>query len=194
MTIDHYSTVENVFRQHIQVVEQISSELTQTIIDTSLVIAKIIDNGGTVFWCGNGGSAAESQHLAAELIGRFESNRRPLRSLALTTDSSVITCIANDYGYENVFARQVNALASSADVLIAISTSGNSENVVRALNSAREMGTTTVALLGKGGGAAGEMADHRILVDSDSTARIQEAHAVIGHILCELVEEELGLA
>jgi|TARA_B100000315_G_C14568979_1_gene584486 D-sedoheptulose 7-phosphate isomerase len=192
--MDLQTSVENSLLEHTQVISRILSELAPSIVVVGNVLATVLAGGGTVFWCGNGGSAADSQHMAGELIGRFVGDRQPLRSVALTTDSSVLTCIANDYDYGNVFARQVEALVGQGDVLMVLSTSGNSENVVRALEVARGRGAVTVALLGKGGGIAGEAADHAIVVDSDSTARIQEAHIVIGHIVCELIEKELGLA
>lgn len=157
-------------------------------------IAQSLSHGGTLFWCGNGGSAADSQHLAAELVGRFKKDRKALRSIALTTDTSVLTCIANDYSYKNIFSRQIEALARAGDVLVAISTSGNSENVMDALKMAKTLDVNTIALLGKDGGLAKSFSDLSIIIPSDSTARIQEAHILIGHILCDLIEQELGLA
>ncbi len=157
-------------------------------------IASALANGSTVFWCGNGGSAADSQHLAAELVGRFKKDRRPLRSVALTTDTSVLTCVANDYSYEDIFARQVEALSRPGDVLVGISTSGQSENILRAVKMARSLGLQTLGLLGKDGGVAKDLVDQAIVIPSESTARIQEAHILIGHILCDLIEQELGLA
>jgi D-sedoheptulose 7-phosphate isomerase len=157
-------------------------------------IASALANGSTVFWCGNGGSAADSQHLAAELVGRFKKDRRPLRSVALTTDTSVLTCVANDYSYEDIFARQVEALSRPGDVLVGISTSGQSENILRAVKMARSLGLQTIGLLGKDGGVAKDLVDQAIVIPSESTARIQESHILIGHILCDLIEQELGLA
>jgi len=144
--------------------------------------------GGKVLLCGNGGSAADSQHLAAELVGRFKRERRALASVALTTDTSVLTCLANDYSYEDVFARQVEALADKNDLLIGLSTSGNSENVLRALRRAKSVGATTVGLLGRDGGKIKPECDHAIVVPSNDTARIQEMHIMIGHIVCDAVE------
>ena len=160
----------------------------------SRTIASALANGSTVFWCGNGGSAADSQHLAAELVGRFKKDRRPLRSVALTTDTSVLTCVANDYSYEDIFARQVEALSRPGDVLVGISTSGQSENILRAVKMARSLGLQTIGLLGKDGGVAKDLVDQAIVIPSESTARIQESHILIGHILCDLIEQELGLA
>lgn len=191
-------TIENVVRQHFA--DHLHTVgLVRETLDTSIQLigehlARVLSSGGTIFWCGNGGSAADSQHLAAELVGRFKKNRRALRSIALTTDSSVLTCVANDYSYDDVFARQIEALGRPGDVLVGLSTSGNSENVLRALRVAKEMDLTTIALLGKDGGAAKGLADQALLIPSDSTARIQEAHILIGHILCTLIEQELQLA
>lgn len=148
--------------------------------------------GGKVLFCGNGGSAADAQHLAAELIGRFQKERRALAAIALTVDTSALTAIANDYGYDTVFARQVEGLGRSGDVLIGISTSGNSENVVKAVEMARDIGMHTIAFTGEGGGKLKELCDLTFAVPSRVTARIQEMHIMAGHILCELVEEDYG--
>jgi D-sedoheptulose 7-phosphate isomerase len=144
--------------------------------------------GGKILWCGNGGSAGDAQHLAAELVGRFQIDRRGIPSLALTTDSSTLTSIANDYGFASVFARQVEALGVAGDVLVGISTSGNSENVVCALRTAREQGLATVAFTGAGGGKMAALADHLFAVDSRVTARVQETHILAGHMLCDWIE------
>ena len=144
--------------------------------------------GRLVLTCGNGGSATDAQHLAEELIGRYRGNRRALPAVALTADTAALTCIANDFGYEQVFARQVEALARPGDLLVCFSTSGNSPNIVAALQAARARGAQSVALLGKDGGAARGMADLTLVVASDDTARIQEAHLQVLHYLCEVVE------
>lgn len=146
--------------------------------------------GNKVLFCGNGGSAADAQHLAAELIGRFQKERRSLASIALTTDTSILTAVANDYGYDEVFARQVEGLGRSGDVLIGISTSGNSANVVKAALKARDTGMHTIAFTGEGGGKLKDICDITFAVPSKVTARIQEIHIMVGHIICELVEEE----
>lgn len=157
-------------------------------------MAQAVQGGHKLMFCGNGGSAADSQHLAAELTGRFIKDRRPLAALALSTDSSALTCIGNDYAFDEVFARQVGALGRAGDVLVAISTSGNSRNVIRAVEEARALGVQVVGLLGRDGGALAAMCDVAVVVPSAVTARIQEAHILIGHTLCGLVEEALGLA
>lgn len=150
--------------------------------------------GGKLMFCGNGGSAADSQHLASEFTGRFLEDRRPLAALALSTDSSALTCIGNDYSFDEVFARQVQGLGRAGDVLVAISTSGNSRNVIRAVEEAKLIGVSVVGLLGRDGGQLAAMCDFSLIVPSDVTARIQECHIFIGHTLCGLVEQELGLS
>ena len=159
---------------------------------SSVAFAKALEQGNTIFWCGNGGSAAESSHLAVELIGRFKNNRRPLPSISLNSDTSAITCIANDFGYDEIFARQLDGLAKKGDVLVVLSTSGKSENILRALRKAKELGVTSIALLGKGGGEAANLANHTIIIESSETARIQEIHLLIGHTFCEFAEMEMG--
>ncbi len=145
--------------------------------------------GGKVMFCGNGGSAADSQHLAAEFMGRYLKDRDPLPSIALTVDTSALTAIGNDYGYEQVFSRQLRGIGRGGDVLVGISTSGNSGNVVRAFEAAREMGISTLALTGAGGGLLADLADIAIKVPSSRTNEIQEMHIMIGHMLCGFVED-----
>lgn len=145
-------------------------------------------SGGSVYWCGNGGSAADAQHFAAELIGRFERERRAMASVALTADTSVLTSISNDYGFAEVFRRQVEGLVRNGDVLVGISTSGSSANVLRAVEQARTQGGITIGLLGRDGGTIAPLCDLALVVPGSNTARIQEMHALIGHLLCELVE------
>jgi D-sedoheptulose 7-phosphate isomerase len=159
---------------------------------SAVAFAKALEQGKTIFWCGNGGSAAESSHLAVELIGRFKNNRRPLPSISLNCDTSAITCIANDFGYEEIFARQLEGLAKQGDLLVVLSTSGKSENILRALRKGKELGVTTIALLGKGGGEAVSLADYPVVINSNETARIQEIHLLIGHTFCEFAEMEMG--
>ena len=158
------------------------------------IFADTLRSGNTIFWCGNGGSASESSHLAVELIGRFKNNRNPLPSISLNSDSTAITCIANDFGYDQIYSRQLDGLAKPGDLLVALSTSGKSENIVNVLKMARSKGVTSISLLGKGGGTALEISDHCILVKSDETARIQEIHLLIGHTFCEFAEIDLGIA
>jgi D-sedoheptulose 7-phosphate isomerase len=151
-------------------------------------MADCLRAGGKLMFCGNGGSAADSQHLAAEFTGRFLNDRPPLAALALSTDSSALTCIANDYAFDQVFERQLRALGRRGDVLVAISTSGHSANVLRAVRAARELGIATIGLLGRDGGALASLCDIAVVVPSQTTARIQEAHIFIGHVWCAMVE------
>jgi len=150
-------------------------------------------DGGKLMLCGNGGSAADSQHLAAEFTGRFIKDRPPIAAIALSTDTSALTCIANDYSFDAIFARQVQAIGKPGDCLIAISTSGNSGNVLAAVASAKALGITCIGLLGRDGGKLKAECDIAIVVPSQVTARIQEAHILIGHSLCGAVEQQLGL-
>jgi len=147
--------------------------------------------GGKILVCGNGGSASDAQHFAAELVGRFERERRAIASVALTTDTSILTAIANDYAYTRVFARQIEAIGRAGDLLLAISTSGGSASILEALATAKAGGITTVALTGRDGGQAGALADIHINVPSPSTARVQEVHRTLLHAMCELIEREL---
>lgn len=155
--------------------------------------ARVLQRGGRLFFCGNGGSAADAQHIAAELVGRFVDDRRALKAIALTTDTSALTCIGNDFGFDHVFSRQLEGLASEGDMVFLITTSGNSNNLVLAAQAARSLGVRSVGLLGKGGGKLREIVDDAIVVPGDETARIQEAHIFLGHALCALIENELGL-
>jgi len=190
--INMKNTIQRNLIEHKEVFDQLHS-LEPQITDVANLLIDVLNNGNTIFWCGNGGSASDCQHLAGELIGRFKGNRKPLKSIALNSDSAVMTCIVNDYGYEYIFSRQIEALGEEGDVLIGISTSGRSENVNNALKKAKEKKLHTIGFLGRDGGAAFEIASHTIVVPSQSTARIQEMHITIGHILCELIEEGLGI-
>lgn len=154
-------------------------------------MTRALRDGRKLMLCGNGGSAADSQHLAAEFVGRFRVERAPLAAIALTTDSSILTCVGNDYSFDEIFARQVRALGTAGDCLVAISTSGNSRNVLRAVEAARERGVATIGLLGRDGGALASACDEAVIVPGEDTARIQEAHIFIGHAWCGLVERAL---
>ena len=150
------------------------------------------ENGRMIFWCGNGGSAADAQHMAAELMGGLRSHDRPaIKSIALTTDSSFITAWANDTDYESIFSRQIEGLGNEGDVLIAISTSGNSKNVIKAIEASRDKGISVIVLTGKSGGVLKELGDVTISIPSDDTQRIQEGHLLTEHILCEMVEKSV---
>jgi D-sedoheptulose 7-phosphate isomerase len=188
------SIIKKSYDEHKKTINSLFDEKKEAIEVAGLLLAKTLSNEGTIFWCGNGGSASDSQHLAAELMGRFKKNRKALRSIALTADTSVLTCVANDYSYEDIFSRQIEGLGTSRDLLVAISTSGNSENIIRALKVAKKNGLHTLLLTGIDGGKAAGEAEITLNVPSTSTARIQEAHILIGHILCEIIELELGVA
>ena len=173
--------------EHLEVIRQLQGQ--QRVLESiALAMCATLRDGGKILWCGNGGSAADSQHLSAELVGRFRRERCGLASIALTTDTSILTAVANDYGYEAVFGRQVEALGKEGDLLVGISTSGNSQNVVCALTAARAKGIVTVAFTGAGGGRLATLADHLLAVESRDTARIQEAHILAGHMLCDWIE------
>jgi D-sedoheptulose 7-phosphate isomerase len=155
------------------------------------MLIKSLKSGGKVIIFGNGGSAADSQHMAAELVGRFKKDRRPIGAISLTTNTSTITALANDYSYDICFSRQLEALGSRRDVAVGISTSGNSRNVNDAVTKAKSMGIKTVGISGRDGGKLAKLCDIAIVVDSTDTARIQESHLMICHIICELIEREL---
>lgn len=190
------------WRQYIQaglqesarVKQQLAEESTDSILAVAAAAADCLAAGGKVLLCGNGGSAADCQHLAAELVGRLGPGRErsPLPALALTTDTSALTAVGNDYGFDQVFSRQVEALGAPGDLLIAISTSGNSQNVVVAVQKARERGLTTVGFLGGTGGRLKALVDLAVVVPSDAVARIQEAHIAVGHIVCDVAERMLA--
>jgi D-sedoheptulose 7-phosphate isomerase len=166
-------------------------ELAPLVAEVSAKSADVIKNGGHLFFCGNGGSAADAQHIAAELVGRFLKERRALAATALSTNSSTLTAIGNDYGYDAVFARQLEGLAKSGDVLFAISTSGGSKNVVKAVEAAKKMKVTTIGLTGAKGGQLASLCDLCIKVPSDHTPRIQEMHIAVGHMLCDIIDDML---
>jgi len=153
-----------------------------------IALQQCIQNGGKILLMGNGGSAADSQHIAAEIVGRFVKERKGLPAIALTTDTSILTSVGNDYGYEDIFSRQVEALCKPEDIVIGITTSGSSPNIVKAIKEANAIGATTIGLTGKTGGVMNDLCQHNIVVPHDETARIQESHIFIGHCLCEILE------
>ena len=167
----------------------------ETLLDLLVEVAQkcveVYKNGKKILIAGNGGSAADAQHFAAELVGRYGFDRPSLPSLALTTDTSALTAIGNDYGYDYVFSRQLEGLGVQGDLFIGISTSGNSQNVLNAFESAKARGITTVALVGRDGGKMGQMADYAIIIPSDKTPRIQESHLLVEHIICDIIEKEI---
>jgi D-sedoheptulose 7-phosphate isomerase len=174
-------------RSHSALVKQLES-LEPAIAAAADLLVGTLKNNGKVLLMGNGGSAADAQHIAAELVGRYKMERKAFPAIAVTTDPSIVTAVANDYGGGHIFTRQVQALANTGDSVIGISTSGNSANIIEAMTAARAIGCSTLALLGSGGGKLKEMADISIIIPSNDTPRIQECHILIGHILCDLVE------
>jgi len=184
------SIFDQAIAEHLRVIQALSAQ-QPLLRQIAVTMTDAVFAGRKVLWCGNGGSAADAQHLAAELVGRFRRERRGLASLALTTNTSILTAIGNDYGYEHVFRRQVEALCVPGDVVVGISTSGNSPNVCAALKSAQDMGASTVAFTGAGGGAAASVADYALCIPSKDTARIQEGHILCGHMLCDWIEQSV---
>lgn len=177
---------------HRAAMDALAERLLGPLEDAASRLATALAAGNKVLAMGNGGSAADAQHFVAELVGRYVRERRALAAIALTTDSSILTAVGNDYGYDAVFQRQVEALARAGDVVVGISTSGQSTNVAAALRAARDRGCVTIALAGRTGGAVAQLADVALVVPVQETARIQEAHITIIHVLCELVEEALA--
>ena len=182
--------IENEFNEHIKVANSIHF-LTDAVAISAQLCIDCLKSGGKILLFGNGGSAADAQHIAAELVGRYKVERKSLPAIALTTDTSALTAIGNDYGYIHVFDRQVEALANKGDVAIGISTSGNSINVISALKLANDLGCKTIGLSGKGGGEFNSLCDVNIIVPSEDTPRIQEMHIVIGHTICHLIEQSI---
>lgn len=180
--------IEQSLRAHAETIEQLDAFIPDIVRFAELVQAAL-SRGGKVLFMGNGGSAADSQHLAAELVGRFQTERRGLAAIALSTDTSILTSVGNDYGFEHIFSRQVEALCRPEDLLVGISTSGNSANVLRAIEEGKKIGAVTVAMTGAGGGKLAAICDLTLAVPSRVTARVQEAHILIGHILCELIDD-----
>jgi D-sedoheptulose 7-phosphate isomerase len=181
------SLFASAIQEHLNIISEFQAQ-SFTLERIARVMSEALQSGGKILWCGNGGSAADSQHLAAELVGRFRRERQGLHSIALSTNTSILTAIGNDYGYDYVFSRQVEAIANRGDVLVGISTSGNSRNVLAALDVARSMGVVTVGLTGAGGGKMAGAVDYLVEIPSNDTARIQEGHILAGHLLCDWVE------
>jgi len=168
-----------------------NEDLLNKIEEVSRLCVELYKGNNKTILAGNGGSAADAQHIAAELVGRYGFDRPSIPSLALTTDTSNLTAIGNDYGYDKVFSRQLEGMGQKGDIFIGISTSGNSKNIINAFSSAKEKGITTIAMVGKDGGEMAKLADIALVVPSDSTPRIQESHILIGHIICDIIEKEI---
>jgi len=183
--------LDSYIKEHIMVANEMVKFSTK-IEEISKVIYDAVKSRKKILICGNGGSAADAQHFAAELVGRYKKERTAIPAIALTTDTSILTAIANDYGYEEVFARQIEALGEKDDVLVIISTSGNSKNLIKAAEKAKEKGLKSIGLLGKGGGTVKKMCNLEITVPSENTPRIQEMHGMIIHIICESIENKIA--
>lgn len=177
--------------EHVDVIAALRESLVDSVEALAAMTLETVQRDGTLYFCGNGGSAADAQHLAAEYVVRFRRERRPVAAVALTTDTSILTAGGNDYGFDTIFERQVRALARSGDLLVLHSTSGESENLIRAAEAARELGVWTAALLAKGGGRLAALVDLALVVPTDSTARAQEAHLLVGHVVCDIVDNAL---
>ncbi|MCM8778762.1 MAG: D-sedoheptulose 7-phosphate isomerase [Candidatus Omnitrophica bacterium] len=175
--------------ESVRIKERILREQIENILSIGKLLIQSLKRGGKIIFFGNGGSAADAQHLSAELVGRFRRERKALSALSLTTNTSTITAVANDYNYKDIFVRQLQAIAKKGDVAFGISTSGNSDNVFEALLLAKHLGLKTVSLTGREGGKIARVSDYNINIPSEHTAHIQEAHITIGHILCDLIEE-----
>jgi D-sedoheptulose 7-phosphate isomerase len=181
--------IKDILMQSIQIKEDLLHTRIEQIIDLSNMVIDSLKKGGKVMLFGNGGSASDSQHIAAELVGRYQKDRSPLPAIALTTNTSILTAVANDYGYEFVFSKQVEALGQKNDIVIGISTSGKAKNVTAGIKQAKKMGIKTIVFTGGDGGEVAKLADVSLIVPSKITALIQEAHIAVGHIICELVED-----
>ena len=182
--------VKNILNISADLKKTVAETLSSEILDAAQKIQGRLEAGGKLLLMGNGGSAGDAQHIAAELVGRFKKERKAMPALALTVDTSSLTALGNDYGFDTIFERQVEALANKNDTVIGISTSGNSENVVRAVNKANSIGAFTIGLLGNDGGKLKDAVNLPIIIPSNDTARIQEVHITIGHIICEIIEED----
>jgi D-sedoheptulose 7-phosphate isomerase len=180
--------IELHIKNHLNLIEQNADEISFCAENIAQEIKKTLKNKKTIFFAGNGGSAADCEHLAGELVGRYKKNRKPYKALSLTTDTSVLTCIANDFGYEKIFERQLQGLGVKGDLLIAYSTSGNSKNIINVLKMAKKLNIKSIALLGNKGGKCKNLSNYSYIVPSKSTANIQETHHLIGHIFCRLVD------
>lgn len=188
---EHQAYIRRIFREHVAVAEQVMTTQADTISAMADVIIDCYRSGHKALFCGNGGSAADAQHLAAEFVGRYLLDRRPLPALALHTDTSSVTAIGNDYSYDEIFSRQAAAHLQPGDILIVLTTSGNSRNVIKAAEVARERGNPVLGLLGRDGGGVLRLCDHALVVPAQQTYVIQEVCMIAGHILCDLMEQAL---
>ena len=185
-------TIKDEFSSHLETINKVIETMEENLTLASQLAVETLKAGNKILLCGNGGSAADAQHIAAELTGRYKTERRGLPGIALTTDTSALTAIGNDYGYDRVFDRQVESLANKGDLIIGISTSGNSKNIVSALKLGRELGCKTLGFSGRDGGAMNEVCDINLIVPSNNTPRIQEMHILFGHTICQIIDNELS--
>ena len=185
-------TIKDEFSSHLKTITKVIETMEDSLVKASLLAVETLKNGNKILLCGHGGSAADAQHIAAELTGRYKRERRGLPGIALTTDTSALTAIGNDYGYDRVFDRQVEALANKGDLIIGISTSGNSQNVINALKKAKELDCKTLGFSGRDGGNMNNICDINLIVPSNDTPRIQEIHILIGHIICQIIDNEFS--
>ncbi|MGB5792452.1 D-sedoheptulose 7-phosphate isomerase [Poseidonibacter sp.] len=183
-------TISKEFQSHLETINNVINNMEDKLVEASTLVVNTLKNGNKILLCGNGGSAADAQHIAAEITGNYKSIRRGLPAIALTTDTSAITAISNDNGYEMVFNRQIEALANKGDLIIGISTSGNSKNILNALKVAKELGCNTLGFSGNKGGNINEVCDVNLIVPSDDTPRIQEMHILFGHTICQIIDDE----
>ena len=185
-------TIKNELLSHLEVINLTIETMQEKLELASLLVVNTLKNGNKILLCGNGGSAADAQHIAAELTGRYKTERRGLPGIALTTDTSILTSIGNDYGYDRIFDRQIEALVNKGDLIIGISTSGNSKNIINALKVGKELDCKTLGFSGREGGIMNELCDINLIVPSNDTPRIQEMHILFGHIICQSVDDELS--
>lgn len=186
------NVIQNEFQGHLETIQKVIETMNEPLQEASKLAVETLRAGNKILLFGNGGSAADAQHIAAELSGRYKTERRGLPGIALTTDTSALTAIGNDYGYDRVFDRQVEALAQKGDLLIGISTSGNSKNVLNAFSVGREIGCNIIGFSGRDGGAMNDLCDVNLVVPSDDTPRIQEMHILFGHTICQIIDNELS--
>lgn len=184
--------IKEIIKESISIKETVLQDCMEDIQKIIQLCVTTLKNGGKIILCGNGGSAADSQHLATELVVRFKKNRKSLAAIALTTNTSILTAIGNDYGFQNIFKRQLESLANKNDLLIAISTSGKSKNIIEAVKRAKQLGLKIIAFTGQNGIEFAKSCDVSLIIPSDNTARIQEAHILVGHIICEFLEDSLS--
>lgn len=183
------SIIHNEFNEHLKITNDTIVGVIDLVEKTAIACINSLKKGNKIMLCGNGGSAADAQHIAAEIVGRYKTDRKGLPAIALSTDSSILTAVGNDFGFQYLFERQVEALAKDGDILIGISTGGSSQNVINAFHSAKKIGCKLIGLSGKDGGEFNKICDLNVVIPSSNTPRIQEMHIIVGHIICQLIDE-----